>query len=103
MTRLATCPCSGNVRELENVCERISALFAQRPKLTGPAYAELEIGCPELFATSAQALIGRAEAAGELVEVLAASHGHRLKAAQRLAISRSTPWRRIKAGDLCGC
>jgi transcriptional regulator of acetoin/glycerol metabolism len=83
----------------ERLCQPVFRIFEG-----GTQSIHINVGVqPELFATSAQSLIGRAEAVGQLVEVLAASHGNRLKATQRLGISRSTPWRRIKAADLCSC
>ncbi len=89
----------GNVRELENVCERISVIFAQYPRLAGAAYAELEIDCPELFAGTATPADGDLSAS-QLADVLAACQGNRLEAAQRLGISRSTLWRRMRAAGV---
>ncbi|HMM72526.1 MAG TPA: sigma 54-interacting transcriptional regulator, partial [Rhodocyclaceae bacterium] len=99
-TRLRAYSWPGNVRELENVCERISVVFAQYPRLTGAAYAELEVDCPELFAGAAPQPATGVDAAQQLADVLAACHGNRLEAAHRLGISRSTLWRRMKEAGL---
>ncbi len=90
----------GNVRELENICERISVVFAQYPSLSGAAYSELEIDCPELFPAGARAVSGSGTCGADLAEVLVACNGNRLEAAQRLGISRSTLWRRMRKADL---
>lgn len=88
----------GNVRELENVCERIAVVFAPQARLEAAGYEELAFDCPELFESGGGRAAGEAVTQQQLEEVLAACGGNRLEAAQRLGISRSTLWRRLKAG-----
>ncbi len=75
----------GNVRELKNLMERFAVLSPAFPDLFSLLDSLLQpqdrVGC---------------KAAGEIVRVLCESGGSRRVAAERLGVSRSTLWRRIK-------
>jgi propionate catabolism operon transcriptional regulator len=86
----------GNVRELENLCERMAVYFAQFAGSAQVDYAGLAHDCPELFAASLVTAGDPDAEDQQLAEVLAACGGNRKEAARRLGISRSTLWRRLK-------
>jgi two-component system response regulator FlrC len=91
----------GNVRELENVLQRalllregdrieaadlsIETVIAAPAPQDDPADASVEAGSPRRLADIARALQARA-----IEEALAATGGHRVRAAERLGISERT-------------
>lgn len=96
----------GNVRELRNVAMRIAAHFpapiAARP-VRPPDIRDI---VPEIFtadempAPVAISRSRRSPSSGEIVAALHESGGSRELASQRLGISRSTLWRRLRALQL---
>jgi propionate catabolism operon transcriptional regulator len=106
----------GNVRERENIIERLMVHAGARPVAPGAMTAFLQSTAPELFQR-----LGGAGAGGvpsptalpkppsglkahqaeleraEILAVLAQCGGDRLAASQRLGISRTTLWRKLRA------
>jgi len=90
----------GNIRELENLIERL-ALFAPAFE-SGPMEVErLERLVPELFAPPAAGALAPARVtdAETIRRVLDQCGGNRTAACRQLGISRSTLWRRLSAGS----
>ncbi len=94
--RLQAYPWPGNVRQLENVAERLSVLLADAEGPVGEA--ELRAVLPELYAPTAAAAPGslaeRSQA--QILRVLAECGGNQAEAARRLGIGRTTLWRRLR-------
>jgi propionate catabolism operon transcriptional regulator len=92
----------GNVRELRNLMERLALFLAAEPLQALTPGFMLSIA-PELGRQQASAPgpnAGPAAAGGETAaEVLARFGGQRDAAAQYLGISRTTFWRRLRAGS----
>jgi propionate catabolism operon transcriptional regulator len=88
----------GNVRELRNLMERLALFLAAEPlQALTPAF--LLSVAPELGAQPAvPAVVPPAPARESLADVLARFDGQRDAAARYLGISRTTLWRRLKAG-----
>lgn len=95
----------GNIRELENICERMAVFFSQWEDLDRIAFDELHHDCPELFGAAsitappqpALASPPSTSPRARVLEVLAECGGNRQQAAQRLGVSRATLWRWEKA------
>ena len=90
----------GNVRELENMSERIAVFLSQYDGLDDVEYDALRQDCPELF-EGAGDIINDADIASlreRAARALEACGGRRQQAAQRLGISRSTLWRWLNEG-----
>ncbi|WP_332876754.1 propionate catabolism operon regulatory protein PrpR [Massilia sp. S19_KUP03_FR1] len=82
----------GNVREVRNLAERLALFMAAEPlqALTGQFILTV---APELAGSGAQAV------APTLAEIVAQFGGNRDAAARHLGISRTTLWRRLRAGE----
>jgi len=83
----------GNVRELENLGERLGMFFSQFSRVEDVDYAAVAIDCPELCAAASA---GRGTSAQQIRDALAACNGNRQEAARYLGISRATLWRRMQ-------
>jgi propionate catabolism operon transcriptional regulator len=92
----------GNVRELRNLMERLALFLAAEPLQALTPSFMLSVA-PEMgrqAASAAAASAGPAPAAGETAaEVLERFGGQRDAAARYLGISRTTFWRRLRAGN----
>ena len=98
------CGWPGNVRELENIIERLMAYASTTgPRLDAQAAeAFVRATAPELFMTATtptssplKARHAQAERA-DILRVLADCGGDRAQASERLGISRTTLWRKLK-------
>jgi propionate catabolism operon transcriptional regulator len=90
------------VRELRNVMERLALFLAAEPlQALTPAFllsVAPELGAaPVLPAVAAPAPAAAAQ--DTVADVLARFNGQRDAAARHLGISRTTLWRRLKAGN----
>jgi propionate catabolism operon transcriptional regulator len=85
----------GNVRELENISERLGMFFSQFARIEQVDYAAVAIDCPELCAAAPSKM----SSAQQIREALAACNGNRQEAARYLGISRATLWRRLQAAS----
>ena len=111
----------GNVRELENVAERLAVYLAQFSTLTEDIYQGVRIDFPELYETAAGAVRTAGEPAAkparderavdaanaaprrrrrtptdtEIMDALLDANGSREHAAVLLGLSRTTLWRRL--------
>jgi propionate catabolism operon transcriptional regulator len=108
--RLARYVWPGNIRELENVTERIAVLVAGANLTPVALQRELQAAVPELFSgdhgtaiemsdgAPAQSLAGVAKAsqAEHIRRVLADCGGNRAAACAQLGISPTTLWRRLR-------
>jgi propionate catabolism operon transcriptional regulator len=100
-------PWPGNVREMENVLERVAVLFADL-ETADPMHArQLKLVVPELFEGSEtvrkrsfKAERQEAEEA-QILRVLRDCGGNQTEAARRLGIGRTTLWRRLSAHGGC--
>lgn len=98
-------PWPGNVRQLENLVERVAVVAAQLPPERAPFDALIRrllapaAAAPPEPAAAPAALRERRRVAEQLQiqEVLAACAGNQAEAARRLGISRSTLWRKLVA------
>ena len=100
----------GNIRELENVIERAALAAAHLPPGEAISSEHLRAMIPELFARAeppkleARALLPNMKAVTRSVETahirsaLEECGGNVAEASRRLGVSRSTLWRRLKAG-----
>ncbi|MBX6318797.1 propionate catabolism operon regulatory protein PrpR [Pigmentiphaga sp.] len=102
----------GNLREMENVLERVAVSHAGRKVSRKELELELEITVPELYdarnreAGPAQEAtfapleeVARASEAAHIRRVLQACNGDRAAACRILGISPATLWRKLKGGD----
>ncbi|TMS59684.1 propionate catabolism operon regulatory protein PrpR [Imbroritus primus] len=106
----------GNIRELENVLERVAVLMAgglegveslaQAARSVAPELfalpapaAPIPTSVPVLHAAEALTRVSRASELAHIRAVLAAHGGRRNEAARALGISPTTLWRRLKAAD----
>lgn len=91
----------GNIRELENIIERIQVLFSLNESRTQPDFLSLHL--PELFSSAkkvdSSSLLKKAKINQELLlveQVLKEADGNLDLAAKKLGISRTTLWRKMK-------
>jgi propionate catabolism operon transcriptional regulator len=98
---LTTYAWPGNVRELRNLMERLALFLAAEPlqALTPNFLLGIapELGAPGAALASAPVVAAPAPSES-LAEVMARFGGQRDAAARHLGISRTTLWRRLKAG-----
>jgi propionate catabolism operon transcriptional regulator len=109
----------GNVRELENICERLAVALSEYRLIAEIDYRELQAEFPELFETQKDSVtpsltqpqlalsapqdallqndIRATEIDGAMIQrALAEAKNNRNLAAQKLGISRTTLWRRLR-------
>jgi DNA-binding NtrC family response regulator len=114
MQRLLAYPWPGNVREMENVFERAFALGVGEMLQEEDLPTQVRQGLPALGPTPVQRQSGTGDERSEgptgadlrsqreaiekqaIVQALRESHGDKVTAAQRLGLSRSTFYRRLK-------
>ncbi len=90
----------GNVREMENVLERVAVLFADEG-WGAVDVQQLRLVVPELFRDAgaggrrALAAVRRESEEAQIGRVLRECGGNRAEAARRLGIGRTTLWRRL--------
>jgi propionate catabolism operon transcriptional regulator len=113
--RLAHYAWPGNIRELENVTERVAVLVAGAQLDAAALRREVQAAVPELFAgmpavapadtahatgdaPRSLAGVGRATEAEHVRRVLAECGGNRAAACAQLGISATTLWRRLRDG-----
>jgi len=111
MERLSGYAWPGNIRELENVMERIAVLVAGRDLSAAELRAELQSAVPELFERPEAELVPQASndaprtlagmaretQAEHIRRVLDECGGDRAAACAKLGISQTTLWRRLKS------
>jgi transcriptional regulator, propionate catabolism operon regulatory protein len=101
--QLAAYAWPGNVRELRNLMERLALFLAAEPlQALTPAFllaVAPELDTPSTAPAVAQASVAPAPARETVAAVLARFDGRRDAAARYLGISRTTLWRRLKAGN----
>ncbi len=101
----------GNIRELENVLERVAVLIAGRSSQREHLESELRVAVPELFAVhlpgaadagtrASLSDIARGLETEHIKQVLKECGGDRAKACQVLGISATTLWRRLREKPL---
>ncbi|OFX25907.1 MAG: propionate catabolism operon regulatory protein PrpR [Anaeromyxobacter sp. RBG_16_69_14] len=96
-------PWPGNVREMENVLERVAVLFSDLETAEPMHARQLKLVVPELFEGSETVRKGsfkaeRQEAEeAQILRVLQDCGGNQTEAARRLGIGRTTLWRRLSA------
>jgi propionate catabolism operon transcriptional regulator len=96
-------PWPGNVRELRNLMERLALFLAAEPlQALTPGFLlsvapELGSASPVSLPSSTPAVVASQQET--VAEVLARFQGQREAAARHLGISRTTLWRRLKAGS----
>ncbi len=96
-------PWPGNVREMENVLERVAVLFADVTTADPMDARQLKLVAPELFQGNETARKGslKAERQGieeaQILRALRDCGGNQTEAARRLGIGRTTLWRRLSA------
>lgn len=101
---LLAAPFYGNVRELRNIAERISAIHEEAEYITAeelalalnPEDVELIHQIPESAPRPAPAQLSRHPEDSDILAALRRNGGNQRKAAQELGIDRSTLWRRMK-------
>jgi len=91
--RLLAYPWRGNIRELQNIGERLAVHFAQFAREEDVEYSSLAFDCPELFFSEDAQTIPMDQ---QIRDALAATNGNRQEAARFLGISRATLWRRMQ-------
>ncbi|MBS4099443.1 MAG: propionate catabolism operon regulatory protein PrpR [Sulfuricella sp.] len=101
LPHLAAYPWPGNIRELENIVERVSVFLAPPDAALQESEALLRAIVPELFGAEPppHAPLKASSRAGELAHirrVLGECGGDQSKAAQKLGISRTTLWRKLR-------
>lgn len=89
----------GNVRELENIAERLAVFLSAYPDQSAIDYNELRMALTEFYDMGEDANSQTRTVLSDQVirDGLAAVKGNRYLAAQRLGISRTTLWRRLRA------
>jgi transcriptional regulator, propionate catabolism operon regulatory protein len=93
---LTAYPWRGNVRELENISERLGMFFSQFRRVEDVEYATLAVDCPELSPTGGSPAVSTAQ---QIRDALTACNGNRQEAARYLGISRATLWRRMQSAS----
>ena len=99
---LQSCPWRGNIRELQNFCERLAVLYRPGVSVSGliahllesAASPETPPPCPPLMPKAAHTRIDLSYE--ELLAVLQECGGNRTQTAAKLGISRGTLWRLLK-------
>lgn len=86
----------GNIRELQNICQRLAVFFASHKALDAVLYADLVEECPEIFSGGVGCGLGGSTEGLEperVAEAMRLAKGRQERAAKILGISRSTLWR----------
>jgi propionate catabolism operon transcriptional regulator len=90
----------GNIRELENIADRIAVYLLQFEDVAAINYDGLREDCPELCLPERLGSEDDAERLRRRLDAeLTRSNGNRTAAAQNLGVSRSTLWRWMKAQE----
>ncbi|MDM0106437.1 propionate catabolism operon regulatory protein PrpR [Variovorax sp. J22R24] len=96
LPRFLACEWQGNVRELENISERVAVFLLQFDRVEDIRYDELRHDCPELFERHP---LGTPPLRERVLEAVRLADGNRQRAAKQLGVSRSTLWRWLREFD----